>query len=63
MGQCKQCKWYDIEFDNTQATMDDMIIEGQPEVEHHYCPCFMYPKHIDPDTYGGDKKCDLFIAE
>lgn len=63
MGLCNKCKWYNAGFDNAQATMNDMIIEGKPDIEYHYCPCYMYPEHIDPDTYKGDKECEFYIAK
>lgn len=59
MGECRTCEFYDKRFDEAQATLDDMIVEGQPDVESHYCPFFMYPKHIPPDTYDGDKHCEF----
>ena len=58
MEVCKNCKWYNKEFDDGQATMNDTDF-----TEHHYCPMFMYPEHIKPKVYEGEQNCNLFMAK
>lgn len=59
MESCKNCRWYDAEFDNSQAQMNDMIKNDNEE--YHYCPMFMYPEHIKKEVFENKENCKLFF--
>lgn len=60
MAGCRNCPFYDAEYDSMKNELNDVIIEGQEYKEHHYC--IMYDNHID-DFFIGEKQCEFEQAE
>ena len=58
--RCKDCDWYDPELDETEALLDDDLLDEEEGADFHFCACFMYPEHIDPEIWDGKKKCEYF---
>lgn len=55
MADCKNCPFYDEDYDSMKNRMNDVIIEGEEYEEHHFC--IMYESHIDEYFVHG-KKCE-----
>lgn len=61
MKQCKQCIFYDKEYDILRQSGDDIIIEGQDEVEKHFCR--QCDKAIDNEIILDNKICERCISK
>lgn len=58
MANCKKCPFYDEEYDSMKIRMNDVIIEGEENEEHHFC--VMHENHID-DYFVHGKKCEYEV--
>lgn len=56
MADCKNCPFYDSEYDSMKNRLEDVIIEGQEHEEHHFC--MMHDTNID-DYFIHNKKCEF----
>ena len=59
-SQCKQCLFYDKEYDKLRQQWDDVIIIGQENMVKHYCNVF---KPIPQAIANGQTKCSAFIPK
>ena len=59
MESCKNCKWYNQQFDIDQAKLDDILKDDSRE--YHYCPMFMYPEHIKPEVFDNKENCSKYF--
>lgn len=58
MKQCKNCIFYDVEFDLLHQSGDDCVIIGNEKEYHH---CGMYDDTLIPTEVSEDvKECEYF---
>lgn len=60
MKQCKNCIFYDEEYDRLRQSGDDIIIVGEEFKEKHYCSN-ADDEIIDDKIVNNEKKCKHFI--
>ena len=60
MADCKNCIFYDEDYDFMKNKMNDVIIEGEEPEEHHFC--MMHEGHID-DYFVHKKKCEYEVSK
>lgn len=56
MKQCRECIFYDAEYDELRQSGDDIIIDGQQSQEKHYCR--LYDQGIDERIITDKVKCE-----
>lgn len=60
-NQCKNCPFYDSEYDQMKQSWDDVVIVGNEKpTEQHYCR--MYETAIDKNIINDKEKCKYNIA-
>lgn len=45
MADCKNCPFYDEDYDFMKNKMNDVIVDEEEDAEHRFC--IMHEKHID----------------
>lgn len=60
MEYCKGCIFYDEKYDEMLQSGDDVIVEGKPTEEKHYCR--LYESNIPDGIVKGTKECKYFGA-
>ena len=58
MSQCKQCLFYDKEYDKLRQQWDDIIIVGQEDVIKYYC---YVHSPIPQEILNDQTKCFSFV--
>lgn len=58
---CKNCLFYDKEYDQLLQSGDDLIIIGQETKKKH--DCRMYEGSIDDQILSGETECEHYVAK